>query len=676
VTDEQGGSRTPAGGRRAAGAAIALGATAILLGLTGIVLHQLPGRVAAGDYGAWWVTNAAAAIAIALPGMLVAVRRPRNPAGWLLLLVALAHGITAAAREYSLHAVAPHSGLPAGQAALWVASWAWGDAPEFVALLFLFPNGRLLSRRAAPVFGVCMGVALISMLYLATYPGPMLESGSITVVNPLPWTAFGHWIDSGDQTILILMLAALVAGIGAMLVRARAVSGPARRSIVLVAICALLMVAEIGHEDFHNYTGEEYAGAAVAVLFAISIAFAILRYRLYEIDVVVRRTVVFGSLTVLLGAAYVAVVAISGAVLGGAALGAVPAAIVVALVFAPARARIQRASDRWLFGEREDPYAVMSSVGEQLDADDPADVLPTLAQTVAQTLKLPYVAIEIERDDGPRLAAERGTLRGEPLVLALVYGGAPVGRLVLGPRSPGERFTSGEQRLFADIARQAAVATHSVRLTEDLQRSREQLVTAREEERRRLRRDLHDGLGPTLAGISLQVASARMLATRDPAAADALLAQLGDECQTAIADVRRLVYALRPPALDELGLVPALRMQAARFPGLDVRVDAPDALERLPAAVEVAAYRIATEALTNVSRHAGARRCTITLSVNGHLELEVRDDGTGMPIGWQPGVGVASIRERATELGGSCVVGGALGGGTSVLARLPLPAAG
>lgn len=358
----------------------------------------------------------------------------------------------------------------------------------------------------------------------------------------------------------------------------------------------------------------------------------------------------------------------------GGVIGSVPAAIAVALLFAPARERLQRASDRFLFGERDDPYAVIASLGERLDAPGDADVLPALADTVARTLKLPYVAIELERADGPELAAERGRLHGEPLVLPLAYGGALVGHLSLGPRTPSDPFAGTERRLFVDIARQVAVAAHAVRLTEDLQRSREQLVSAREEERRRIRRDLHDGLGPTLAGVSLQLGSARLLLGRDLAAADALLAQLVDETQSAIADVRRLVYDLRPPALDELGLVPALRQQAQRFPGLEVVVEAPDPVQRLPAAVEVAAYRIATEALTNVSRHAAARRCTISIGLNGSLELEVCDDGAGMPAGWRPGIGVSSIRERAAELGGTCAHVPGEDGGTRVMARLPLRA--
>jgi signal transduction histidine kinase len=654
------------------GLAVALAALAMALGVAGVVLHLVPGELPAGGYGAWWVTNAAGALAIALPGALLAARRPRNPLGWLLLALALAHGVTAAGREYALHALAPGSALPLGRAALWVSGWTYTDFPLLVPLLFLFPDGTLPSRRWRPAFAATWALAIAATGWVAVQPGPMLPSDLAAAANPLPWSGYYALLAHLGDWLEWLLVASLLVGIGGILLRARAADGPARRSLVLVAVAATILALELGHEDYRAYAGMEYAGAAVEVLLAAAIALAILRYGLYAIDLVVSRTLVYGGLTVVLGLVYVSVVALAQDVIHSDVLGSVPAAILVALLFAPARAWLQRASDRLLFGAREDPYAVIASVSRGLATPDLGAVLPALAQTIAETLKLPSVAIELDREDGAAVVAQTGAPRGEPVVLVLRHAGERVGRLLLGPRSPGERFTARELRLFTDIARQAAVAAYAVRLTEDLQRSRGELVAAREEERRRLRRDLHDGLGPTLAGISLQVATARVLAKRDPAAADALLGRLVEESQAAIADVRRLVYALRPPALDELGLVPALRMQADRFPGLAVAVVAPESLERLPAAVEVAVYRIATEALTNVSRHAAASHCTITLGVNGGVELEVRDDGAGMAAGWQPGVGVASIRERAAELGGSCTITGADGGGTCIVARLPL----
>lgn len=215
-----------------------------------------------------------------------------------------------------------------------------------------------------------------------------------------------------------------------------------------------------------------------------------------------------------------------------------------------------------------------------------------------------------------------------------------------------------------------------MRLTADLQRSRERLVNAREEERRRLRRDLHDGLGPQLATLTLKLGAARnLLSQEEPQAADALLAGRKTQTQEAISDIRRLVYDLRPPALDELGLVPAIREQATSYGpyGLNVSVEAPedDSLPPLSAAVEVAAYRIIQEALTNVARHAEARACHVRLSIGGELELEITDDGIGLPEDRRAGVGLSSIRERAAELGGDCVVGATPAGGTRVWTVLP-----
>jgi two-component system NarL family sensor kinase len=218
-----------------------------------------------------------------------------------------------------------------------------------------------------------------------------------------------------------------------------------------------------------------------------------------------------------------------------------------------------------------------------------------------------------------------------------------------------------------------AAAGHAVTLTEDLRRSRERLVTAAEEERRRIRRDLHDGLGPTLAGLVLGLGQARRVA-EDPDAARARLDRLTEQTQAAVAEVRRLVYALRPPALDELGLLGALDEQARGLGGSTVQlmVQGPDEPLLLPAAVEVAAYRIAMEAMTNIIRHASAGSASVRLAVDGALRLEVSDDGAGLPDHFRAGVGIASMRERAAELGGTCTIEPRDPHGTLVRAVLPL----
>jgi signal transduction histidine kinase len=260
-------------------------------------------------------------------------------------------------------------------------------------------------------------------------------------------------------------------------------------------------------------------------------------------------------------------------------------------------------------------------------------------------------------------------------VLPITYRDETVGRLVLPADGPRVALSGRDERLLGDVVRQAAFAARTAHLARELQRSREQIVTAREEERRRLRRDLHDGLGPALGGVGLRIDTARNLAAREPAEADKLLKQAREDVTTALADVRRLVHDLRPPALDDVGLAGAVRQQAARLrsPGLTVTVDGGEELDRLPAAVEVAAYRIASEALTNVVRHAKASTCRISLrSDGGRLVVEVRDDGVGIAAGTPAGVGLVSLRERAAELGGDCRIECPDERGTVVRACLPL----
>jgi signal transduction histidine kinase len=329
-----------------------------------------------------------------------------------------------------------------------------------------------------------------------------------------------------------------------------------------------------------------------------------------------------------------------------------------------------------MYGERDEPYLVLSQLGHRLESTfAPGEVLSTIVETVAQALKLPYVAIALAVLDDFEIAAEYGDPVDQPLVLPLTYQAETIGQLICGPRSPGEPFNAAERQLLEDMAHQAGVAVHAVRLSADLQRSRERLVTTREEERRRLRRDLHDGLGPELASLILKLQAARNMIDRDPNAADSLLAELKTQVQEAIADIRRLVYNLRPPALDELGLIPAVRETAASHNmagGLRVEVEGPDAMPPLPAAVEVAAYRIAQEALHNVAKHARADSCVVRFTLKDALELEVLDNGVGPPDALRAGVGLTSMRERASELGGSFKFEPVAEGGARVYARLPL----
>ncbi|MEW6086084.1 MAG: GAF domain-containing sensor histidine kinase [Chloroflexota bacterium] len=408
----------------------------------------------------------------------------------------------------------------------------------------------------------------------------------------------------------------------------------------------------------------------------IAIAFSIMRHRLWNIDLLINRALVYGTLTACVVAFYVLVVGGLGKLFqsSGNFFFSLLATGVIALIVNPLRLRLQQFVNRLMYGERDDPYKVLSQLSQHLEATQtPDSVLSTIVETIAQTLKLPYAAILLADGKTLQTAAEAGSPTEPFFTLTLTHQNQTIGELRVAQRSGNEPFTPAERRLLEDIAAQTGVAVHNVRLTADLQHSREQIVAAREEERLRLRRDLHDGLGPKLAGQTLKLEAAMDALDSETETARALLKESMTESQTLITEIRRLVYGLRPPALDQLGLLSAIREQAAQYQmnGLQVTVSAPDSLPALPAAVEVAAYRIIQEALTNVSRHARARTCTVTLAIKDGFEIEVRDDGIGLPQTRKAGVGLSSMRERAEEIGGMCVIETTTNG-TRVFARLPI----
>jgi len=425
----------------------------------------------------------------------------------------------------------------------------------------------------------------------------------------------------------------------------------------------------------------------VYLLVPLTIGLAVLRYRLWDIDLLINRTLVYGLLTTSLIGLYLLAVVGLGTLFSalGNLLLSLFATGLIAVLFQPLRQRLQRAVNHLMFGERDDPYHVLLRLGSHLEATLAADaLLPTIVQTVAQALKLPYAAIIFKQQGEEVLAASTGKAHEQSALVRvpLVAQAEQVGALWLSARTPGDSLTPADLRLLHDLAPQIAVAVQSVRLTtelkqltRDLQQSRTRLITAREEERRRLRRDLHDGLGPTLASLTFKIDAARNLLTQDSERADRLLEGVRQQAQEAITDIRRLVYDLRPPALDELGLLSALHEQAASYQhqGLQIIVDAPERLPPLPAAVEVASYRIAQQALTNAVRHAEAQQCRLRLRVDERvLTLQVSDDGKGIAPEHHIGVGLLAMRERAVELGGSSTITSDSSGGTTIQVSLPL----
>jgi signal transduction histidine kinase len=538
----------------------------------------------------------------------------------------------------------------------------------FILLFFLFPDGRFVPRQLR-------WLAILMMLVTTAFIFGDTIGRLLPDYRPfLQQWAWPIWV--------AILLPSLLIALIAQVYRYRVVATPIQRQQmkwVLLGMGGILLPVLFGL----GFTGNKPWTALLSIglqfvvmmLLPITLGFSILRHRLWDIDIVLNRTLVFGGLTFLVAAVYVLAVGLLGVLLRGSdnLLISILATGLIAILFNPLRQRLQQGVNRFLYGDRDDPATVLSRLGQQLEsAATPEVILPTLVETVAQALKLPYAAVIGADGDILAETGQRGGIATE--VLPLTYQSAAVGQLLVVPRSRRESFNPPERKLLRDIARQAGAAVYAAQLTTRLQHSREQLVLAREEERRRLQRDLHDGLGPQLAGLSLKLDAARNLFERDPQAAEQLLLELKAQSQVAIADIRRLVYDLRPPALDQLGLVPALREYAAVHHGSDlsIAVEASTMMPSLPAAVEVAAYRIATEAITNVVRHAAAHYCTIRLHAGETLELEIYDDGRGVSADTRPGVGLSSMRERAAELGGTFSLQATPGEGTRLFIRLPM----
>jgi signal transduction histidine kinase len=624
-----------------------------------------------------------------LVGGLIVAHQPRNPVGWLIIGHAACFTLGELSRQYALYGgvTAPGS-LPLAVPVAWFAYWLWGPAIAmgFALLPLLFPNGRL----PAPIWRVALWLILLSMGFatvtMALQPGDEETPGlpnPLGVLPPLdmdsPLASYFGFAWLGSALLALLSLAD----------RFRRARGDERKQIQWLAFAVLVLVLS-------DRLLPTYGPVAEVLLFLcltgiwLAIGVAVLRYRLYDIDIIINRALVYGALSAIVAAVYVALVAYLGALFNtgsGNLLVALVTTGVIAVFFQPLRERLQRGVNRLLYGVRDEPYAVLALLGRRLEASlAPPATLDAIVATVAQTLKLPYVAIALEPGAEPVAVAPQGDLARQPaaqVALPLTYHGESVGELRAAPRAGEQALSAADRRLLDDLARQIGVAVSAARLTTDLQLARERLVAAREEERRRLRRDLHDGLGPTLAAQTLKVGSARHFLTRDIATSDRLLAELERDITGALQEVRRLVYDLRPPALDDLGLVGALRLLATQYglegpgQGPQVTVEAP-ALTGLPAAVEVAGYRISQEALTNAVRHAGARHVLIKLeTIEGPaaqpaLIVEVADDGRGIAPDARGGVGLHSMRERADELGGKLSVERRPSGGTLVRAELPL----
>lgn len=588
----------------------------------------------------------------------------------------------AAALSYYLVA---YSVLMAGPLEFWGSYWL--DTTEFatslqavlmstptIALFALFPNGQFEPHwmRWVLFASIPWGFALA---FLGPYTGDNAGSNGVT------FTVVG-----------IVFAVFILLGLYAQIYRYRVISSPSERQqtkwVVLGFMLWFLWI--ILSTGPYMYLTALPTGATVPwwapvtelgwwmslTILPLTLTIAITRFRLWNIDIVINRALVFGGLTATSITLYGLVILGMGLLFQSTDSVLIPliATGVAVLTFQPLRTRMQLFVNRLMYGDRDDPVSVIAKLGQQLEqAATPEATLQGIAETLVQALKLPYACIMLGNEE--TMIASAGT-KVEPLVrMPLIYQGQAFGAMLIAPRSPDESLTEKDYQLLESISRQAGAVAYNAHLTADLQQARQRLVNAREEERRRIRRDLHDGLGPQLASLTLKLDATRNLLTNQTEEVDQLLNESKTQIQDAVADIRRLVYDLRPPALDELGLMSALRERAATFGsgrGPHVQIQGPESTPILPAAVEVAVYRIVLEALNNAAQHGHASHCWVQINTSDGFKLEIEDDGSGIHEDLRPGVGITSMRERTLELGGRFTFEARPEGGTRVVVWLPL----
>lgn len=596
------------------------------------------------------VSNSLIGLSFGLCGVIIAWHRWRNPVGWLYavggaLMLATADGVPV---TQALHdASAPNWLVRLGVTATDY-SWAWHIGVAVPLSLLLLPDGKLPSPSWRPVFWVVAVTAPLFIVEIGTSPNPLrpgLPTGYLTIAS------YDHLQPLWNASEL-RWSASMLVGVAALLVRYNHGDERLRRQLLwLLAPAVAVLVAVL--------PWALVAGTPMVVLFAIpllpiGIAVGILRHQLLDIRLVIARGAAYALLSVVvLGVYALLVIVLSG----------VASALIAALVALPLRNGLQREIERLFYGERRDPLRVASRVGERLGGE-----LTDSLDEIRDALRLPSVAITV---DGGQVAAT-GVAPSHCVTVEL----AGEGELIVGLRHGERRLAAADARVLRLLAAPLATALRATRLSQDLQASRERLIAAREEERRRLRRDLHDGLGPILTGVAMSADAAANVNDRAPGQAAELLGHVRTDSRTAIAEIRRIIDDLRPPSLERLGLVGALEERAARTrtrvdgAPIEVVIEAGGQPRSLPAAIEVAAYRIATEAITNAVRHSDASRVVVRMTCDEELVIEVDDDG-GQSGSWTAGVGISGIRDRVAEVGGHCRVGPTAYGGR-VRAALPL----
>lgn len=673
---DAGAVRLPRPGDTSYGAPIVVAVGAPVLALGALVVQLAARGPVLANYLLVDVTMAVAGGLLA--GFLLA-RVPGNLVARVFALIAIAYALSAGITAWVSAADAWQ--WPGLAIAAWFSEWVFFLAlgPQVTLALLLFPDGRAFSRRWRPL--VWLSAFVVAGLAVASMAAPEVH---VTADRLLP-NPFGG--SDRAPTLVGLLLPVLgvcaLSSAVALVWRLHHSTGRERRAVAPYVGAAVLVVLVFTAVQEAPPSWEPVAQALVLPLLPLAATLGIIRYRLFDLEVLVRRSLVWALLTALVVVGYALLVQATATLLQREA--GLPESLVavgaVAVVFQPTRSWLQRLVGRWLYGHRDDPEAALTALGQELAITAaPGDALAAATDRLADALALPWVAIEVDRSDAEPHVAESGSRpawTGDARLaeISLVHAGERQGRLLACRRTPREALSARDLRVLETLAYSVAATAAAYRLTDDLRRSRERLVLAREEERRRLRHDLHDDLAPLLAGLALHIDTTVIRATRTGRAPLAELAELRLEVQEAIGTVRRSVRQLRPPHLGELGLELALRERAQRLsrgdgPRIEVAVDG--GVAGLPAAVESATLRIATEALTNAVRHADAGTVRASISrTDDAVVVEVVDDGAGVPTDRPPGLGTDSMRQRAVELGGELEITTTDPCGTRVRATLP-----
>jgi signal transduction histidine kinase len=607
------------------------------------------------------------ALMFGLTGLLLCALRPGNRLGPLLAVAGTALTLEYVLREYA------YRGLPGAATAGWLGLTL--DPLFFpvplALILLVFPDGRLPSRRWRPVAWAGLGLIALAVLAAAVRRGPIEDESyryAIAWRGLLPTAGL---LDALVPPGLILLLAAVVT----LLIRVARASGEQRQRLVPLAFAGTLAILFLVVQEL---PGLHDAGVAafvvsVAIGFPVALAVGALRYRVWELDRVLVAAIVYGSLTVLITAVYVSAVVGLGRLAGRGAeapalLPPILVTALVAVLFAPVKDRLGRAARRLVLGVRASPYEALAALPHQLaDAPVGEEVLARTARALSLGLGVPAARV---RTFGGGTAWFPGPADGELTVVEVRHLGEAVGDVAVRP-SPDRALSTADRRLLADLAAQAGPALRGVILTdqlaarlEDLRASRHRIVTAESRGRRRLERDLHDGVQQHLVALAVSLSAAQ----HDPAA----LAQARDHLDRCIQDLRDLARGIYPPVLAAQGLGPALRARARSGPG-DVRVRADGV--RFPEDVELAAYFACLEAMQNAAKHAPGAAVTVSVhAAPGRMEFLVADDGPGFdPAAATAGTGLVGLADRLGAVGGGVTVESAPGAGTRVHGHLPLP---